>query len=831
MSVLVSGGRRVLAQLAVMGLLAGGVLGAPPPSSLDRRAVLDKYCVSCHNQRLQTAGLQLETLDVDHVGANAAVWEKVVRKLRAGAMPPPGLPRPDQATYDALASQLESSLDHASATAPNPGRTDPLRRLTRAEYQNTIRDLLDLDIDVTSLVPADTSDRNGFDNMAGVLSVSPVLLQRYVSAAHKISRLALGIAPSGPTIDTYSIPITTPQDDQMSEDLPFGSRGGIAIHHLFPVDGEYELKIHLQTNYVGFIRGLLSAHQLEIRLDGTRLQTFHAGGAAPGKEAPASYEGNIFGSPEWERYMRNSDEGMRVRLPVRAGSRLVQVAFPRENFAAEGIAQPKEFGFPLAADARRDANPLIETVQISGPFKVTGPGDTPSRRRILACHPPNAAGEEACAVKILSKLASAAYRRPLMATDVAVLRTFYREGRAEGGFENGIQAGLERILSAPDFLFRIERDPSGGAPDTPYRISDLELASRLSFFLWSSIPDQPLLDAAASHRLNNPEVLNQQVRRMLADPRAHALVDNFFGQWLQLRDLRNVLVDPVTFPDFDDGLRKAFEQETELFLENQLREDHNVTDLVTANYTFLNEKLARHYGVPNVYGSRFRRVALDPASERGGLFGQGSILTVTSYPTRTSPVLRGKWLLANILGTPVPPPPPNVPALPEKSKTGKPASVRELLEQHRGSAVCAGCHSQMDPLGFALENFDAIGRWRTANEAGAPLDSSAQLANGTEFSGVRGLRSILMRHPEQLARTITEKLLTYALGREMEYYDMPAVRGIAQDAAANDYRWSAIITGIVRSAPFQMRRSGGDAVQTAAADDVGKLKTNRRSIQ
>jgi len=816
--------------LAVLIILSGSLLGQTPSAAADRRQVLDKYCVSCHNQRLQTAGLQLEAVDVEHVGGNAAVWEKVVRKLRSGAMPPPGLPRPDQATYDTLASQLESALDHAAAAGPNPGRTDPLHRLTRAEYQNAIRDLLDLDLDVAPLVPADTSDRNGFDNMEGVLSVSPALLQRYVSAAHKISRLALGIAPSGPTVDTYMIPITASQDDQMSEDLPFGSRGGIAIHHLFPVDGEYELKIHLQTNYVGFIRGLLSSHQLEIRLDGQRLNTFQMGGHAPGKEAPASYEGNIFGSTEWENYMRGADSGMKVRLPVHAGPRLIQVTFPRETWEPEGVAQPKLFGFPLAADARRDTNPSIETVQISGPYQVTGPGDTPSRRRILACHPANAAGEEACAVKILSKLAGVAYRRPLTASDVAVLRKFYTDARAQGSFESGIQAGLERILSAPDFLFRIERDPPASVPDTPYRISDVELASRLSFFLWSSIPDQPLLDAAASHRLSNPEVLKQQVRRMLADPRAHALVDNFFGQWLMLRDLRNVLVDPVTFPDFDDGLRQAFERETDLFIESQLREDRSVTDLVSADYTFLNEKLARHYGIPNIYGSRFRRVTLDPDSERGGLFGQGSILTVTSYPTRTSPVLRGKWLLANILGTPVPPPPPNVPALPEKSKSGKPASVRELLEQHRDSAVCAGCHSQMDPLGFALENFDAIGRWRTTSEAGTPLDSSAKLANGTEFNGVRGLRSILMSHREQLARTIAEKLLTYGLGREMEYYDMPAVRGIAQSAAATDYRWSSIIVGIVESAPFQMRRSAGGAaaVQTAG---VAESKTNRRSTQ
>jgi hypothetical protein len=782
------------------------------------RGTLDAYCVSCHNQRLRTGGLALDTVDVGNVGAEPAVWEKVARKLRAGAMPPPGNRRPPQATYDVLIASLESALDRHAAAVVNPGRTEALRRLTRTEYHHAIRDLLDLDVDVTTLLPGDAADRNGFDNMAGVLSISPALLQRYVSAAHKISRLAIGTAPIGPSVESFTVPISVVQDDRLNEDSPFGSRGGLAVRYNFPVDGEYEIAIKIQTNYVGYLRGMLSSHEVELRLDGARVRTFAVGGQAPGRPAPASYEGNIFGSTEWEDYMHNADRHLRARLPVRAGPRLIGVAFPRERWSPEGVNQPRAFGFALAVDAMPDTNPALGSIEISGPYEVSGPGDTPSRRKVFVCRPAREAEEKPCADRILARLARLAYRRALTDADVEVLQKFFAQARERGSFDEAIGAGIERILSAPDFLFRIERDPAASTPGQPYRLSGYELASRLAFFLWSSLPDDQLLDVAASGRLDDPKVLKQQVERMLADERSKALVDNFFGQWLTLRGVRTHYPDPGTFPEFDDGLREAFERETDLFITSQLREDRSLVELLTADYTFLNERLARHYGISGVYGSRFRKVTLGEGHYRGGLLGHGSVLMVTSYPTRTSPVLRGKWLLENVLGTPPPPPPPNVPALPERGEGGKPATVRALLEQHRSNPICASCHAQMDPLGFALENFDAVGAWRTS-DAGAPIDPSGAMADGTKLQGLAGLRSVLGGRREQFARTVAEKLLTYALGREVEYYDMPAIRAVTRAAAADGYRWSSVIMEIVRSVPFQMRRPGDGepAASTVAA--------------
>jgi mono/diheme cytochrome c family protein len=780
------------------------------------RKVLDTYCVTCHNSRLKTAGVALDAIDVAKVPEGAEVWEKVVRKLRAGAMPPPGRPRPDQATYDAFASYLETSLDRSAEARPNPGRTETFHRLNRSEYQNAIRDLLAVDVDVSALLPADAADEHGFDNMAGVLSVSPALLERYISVARTISRRALGLPP-GLAIETYTVPLNLMQDDRVSEELPFGSRGGLAVRHNFPVDGEYAIKIRLQTNYVGYARGLDEAHRIELRLDGVRVREFPIGGGAPGSPAPASYEGNIFGAPEWENYMQHADEGLEVRIPVKAGPHVVAVAFPRELWHPEGVLQPRQSGFALAINADPDGNPALGGIDIAGPYAVSGPGDTPSRRRILSCVPKTAAAEEACAKQILTKLARRAYRRTVTDADLQTLLDFYKDGRREGGFENGLQVAMERILAAPDFLFRIERDPVNAAPGTLYRISDLELASRLSFFLWSSIPDDELLDAALKQKLKDPKVLRLQVRRMLADPRSKALVDNFVGQWLYLRNIRTVIPDPGEYPEFDDSLREAFERETALFVESQIVEDRSVVELLSANYTFVNERLARHYGIPGVYGSRFRKVTLPSPEQRGGLLGHGSLLTVTSYPNRTSPVLRGKFLLENILGAPTPPPPPDVPSLPERGEGGKAASVRDRLEMHRKNPVCSVCHSQMDPLGFALENFDAIGSWRTIGEGSSPIDASASLPSGTKFSGLEGLRSVLLSRRDQFVRTVTEKLLMYALGRPVEYYDLPVTRKVVRDAAPNDYRWSAIVEGVVTSAPFQLRISDPGESQPPAA--------------
>jgi len=773
----------------------------------DPRALLDRYCVTCHNERLRTAGLALDTMDVTNVSAGAEVWETVIRKLRMGAMPPPGRPRPDQPAYHAFRSYLESSLDRAAAANPNPGRTEAVHRLNRAEYQNAIRDLLALEIDVAALLPADDADQHGFDNIAEVLSVSPLLLDRYMAAARKISRLAVGSPPTGPAIETYRVPILLLQDDRLSEDLPFGSRGGSAIRHYFPVDGEYTIRIRLQRNYVEYIRGLGTPHQLEIRLDGTRIKQLTVGGEAPGNAAPASYAGNIDGSLDWEQYMLHADEGLEVRLPVKAGPRVVGVTFVRKLSESEGVLQPRQTGFPLAVDERYDGNAAVDSVTIGGPYTVEGSGDTPSRLKIFVCRPERGRDEEACAGKIFSTLARRAYRRPVTAADVDVLLSFYLSGRRQRDFDAGIQSALARLLVDPDFLFRIERDPPRAASSTAYRVSDLELASRVSFFLWSSIPDDELLEVAASGKLKEPKVLGEQVRRMLADARSKTLVENFTGQWLVLRNLRSVSPDPNVFPDFDENLRTAFQRETELFVDSVLGEDRSVVDLLTADHTFLNERLARHYGIPKVYGNRFRRVTLT-GGQRGGLLGHGSLLTVTSYPNRTSPVLRGKWVLESILGTPPPPPPPDVPGLPDRGEGGRPASVRERLEQHRKNPACAVCHAPMDPLGFALENFDAIGAWRTSSEARAPIDTSAALPDGTKFQGLGGLRGVLVTHREQFVGALTEKLLAYALGRGVEYYDQPAIRKIIRDAALDDYRWSSIVSGIVQSTTFQMRRSG-----------------------
>ena len=779
------------------------------PSVSAHRALLNRYCAGCHNEKLRTADLTLDTMDVDQVSAEAEVWESVVRKLRAGAMPPVGMPRPDRATLNSFTTYLETELDRAVAANPNPGRPAD-HRLNRAEYANAIRDLLAMKVDVESLLPTDNAGY-GFDNIGDVLSISPLLMERYMLVAGKISRLAIGDPNMRPAGETYEVSDEFIQEDRMSEDLPFGSRGGIAIHHLFPSDGEYTISVRLHKNLDGYIRGIRDAHRLDVRLDGARIKLFTIGSEIRGRSGPifsANQNPEYRGDLEQVGYEFTADEALEVRFPAKAGTRLVGVAFLKQTAKPVGILTPRL----LLSDIEhyKGGDPAVESVTITGPYGANGLGDTPSRRKVFVCSPTGTADEEPCARKILTTLARRAYRRPVTEEDVQELLSLYHVGRNEGSFEAGIQMALEGILAGPEFLFRVEHDPANVAPGTAYPVSDLELASRLSFFLWSSIPDDELLSLAERGQIKDPAVMEQQVRRLLADSRSKALVENFAGQWLYLRNMRSVSPDPDEFPEFDDELREAFRQETELLFESMLREDRSVLDLLNADYTFVNERLARHYQIPNVYGSRFRRVSLVDEGRRG-LLGQGSILTVTSYANRTSPVVRGKWVLEQLLGIPPPPPPPDaVTTLDETGEDGEALTMRQQMEQHRADPVCSACHNLMDPIGFALENFDAVGKWRSSSPfvgADAPIDASGMLYEGSKFQDVAGFREVLLSHPGQFARTVTEKLLTYALGRGLEYTDAPTVREILRQTAPGDYRWSSLISSIVQSTPFQMRRS------------------------
>lgn len=793
--------------------------GAPP--AVSSRAVLDKYCVSCHNQRLKVAGLTLDTMDVDEVGRTADVLEKVASKFRTREMPPPGRPRPDRDTYGAMVSRIETALDRAAAAKPNPGRV-AVHRLNRVEYANAIRDLLGLEVDSRSLLPADDSNQESFDNIASVLSVSPVLLEGYLSAASRVSRLAVGDPAMAPVVDTYQIPKALVQDDRTRDDLPFGSQGGTVIRHHFPVDGEYTVKVLLRRELYYYIIGMGDPHQMEIRLDGTLLKRFSVGGEGKGRAAAESFIGQNQGDPEWEVYMQTADAGLEVRIPVKAGTRDVAVSFVRQYYEPAGILQPPQHGFARATNELYYGHPAVDTVLIGGPYSALGPGDTPSRRRVFVCRPKDSRATEPCATQILSTLARRAYRRPVTEKDLGRLLSSYEAGQAEGGFEVGIQYGLERMLASPSFLFRIEQKPANQAPGTTYRLSDLDVASRLSFFLWSSIPDDELLDVAIRGKLGDPAVLARQVRRMLGDPRSQALVDNFATQWLSLGKLAGIVPDVDVYPDFDENLREAMQQETRRFIGSQLREDRSVMELLTANYTFVNERLAEHYGIANIYGNHFRRVTLEDG-KRGGVLGHASTLTATSYPNRTSPVLRGKWVLANLLGAPPPPPPADVPPLKDAGEGGQPLSVRDRMEEHRKNPACASCHQRMDPVGFSLENFDGLGRWRSVSD-GAPIDAVATLPDGTQFQGLNGLRTLLVSHPEEFVRTLGEKLLSYAIGRVIEYHDLPAVRQIARESATKNYRWSSLVSAIVRSTPFTMGivqdAPSEERVQTAPEHDT-----------
>jgi cytochrome c553 len=804
-------------------------------------AVLKQYCVTCHNERLKSGGLVIDPADVSSVGTSADRWEKVVRKLRTQSMPPPGAPRPDAASYDRVAAFLETELDRAEAARPHLGKLPLTHRLSRTEYRNAIRDLLALEslpreVSIDYLLPPDNIS-SGFDNIADLLFISPSSMERYLDAARKISRLAIGDPAMPVMVNIHRLDPEHPQDERV-DDLPFGTRGGIAVRSEFPVDGTYIVKVDV---------GAAQGHELEILVDGARVARRSLGGGrgAPAVDAPP-------GQPDPSDPDPTPPSVAGPALPGR-GAGPVDAAGGAGSARAGGgaaagrgrgaVAAPLEFPLTLKAgpkligvtfvqrtEARdestlrprmrsRGTQPAISSVTISGPYNVTGRGDSPSRRRIFVCKPSSVAEELPCARRILSTLVRRAYRRPVNDTDLRDLLPFYERGRKEGvpagasaqagSFDLGIQRALERLLVSSQFLFRIEREPSDVAPGAAYRVSDLELASRLSFFIWSSIPDDELLDAAVAGRLKDSKVLEQQVRRMLADSRSESLVTNFAAQWLYLRDIAAKQPDEILFADFDETLRTAMQRETELFISSVFHENRSVLDLLRADYTFLNERLARHYGVPNIKGSYFRRVTFPEGSVRGGLLGQGSVLTITSYSTRTSPVLRGKWVLENLLSAAPPPPPADVPSLKTETAPGKPLTLREAMTQHRAAPSCAGCHARMDPIGFAMENFDAIGRWRE-RDGQQPIDATGVFPEGTKFDGIPGLKKELLRQPEQFVSTVAERLLMYALGRNLQYYDAPTVRAVMREGESANYTLASLVLGIVKSRPFQMREAGGE---------------------
>ena len=761
------------------------------------RALLDRYCVACHNERLKTGGVMFDQVDISRVAEHRELLEKVVRKLRSGQMPPQGRPRPEQSAVTAFVTALEAELDNVGAAAPNPGRVAS-HRMNRTQYVNAVRDLLALELDGEALLPSDMAGF-GFDNNAAVLAMTPALMDRYITAATKVSRLAVGTLENRPAIQTYRLPTGTRQEARMGEDLPFATHGGLAARHAFSLDGDYLFKIRLQRGDVGgTIRGNIAEREyhVELRIDHSLVERLTVGARFEG-QVKYTLSGGGIAPPDDDLvhqrialYNQTADEDMEVRLPVKAGTRLVSAAFTNvAPSASRGVGDNMVAG--------------VQSLEIHGPYGGEIPEETPSRQRIFVCRPSGPDDQEPCARTIMSTLARRAYRRPVTDADLRPLMDIYEIGRAAGGFEAGIARGLEALLSMPAFLMRAEADPVDARPGNIYRISDVELASRLASFLWKSIPDEELLDAATRGELRDPDVLAQQTRRMLADRRAVRWMNDFLGQWLQIRNLETIVPDPLRFPGYDTTLREALIKETELFFESQVREDRSALDLLRADYTFLNARLAGHYGVPDVYGSHFRRTPVtDPA--RHGLLGHGSVLTTTSYADRTSVVLRGKWVLETLLGAPPPPPPAAVPPLPENDGKSEPTSLRERMEQHRSNPVCASCHATMDPLGFALENFDAIGRWREDDE-GAPIDSAITW-RGTDIDSPGTFREALLRQGEgELVQTITEKLLTYALGRGVDYLDAPTVRHIVRDAARDDYRWSSLVLGIVESTPFQQR--------------------------
>ena len=768
---------------------AGGqTTAANPKPGATPADVVQKYCITCHNDRLKTAGLTLASLDITHPSARAETWEKVIRKLRTRAMPPAGAPRPDADAYDSLAEYLETSIDRDAVAAPHIGKLALVHRLSRTEYQNAIRDLLAIDalpkeIDYSLLLPADNA-ASGFDNLADLLFMSPAIMERYLDAAEKISRLAIGDTHAPVLVNRYRLHPEQWQGARV-DDLPWGTRGGLSAHSDFPADGEYVIKVDLVVpqadTHQEAVTGPVQTHQIEISVDGARMAIAPVGQPSRGRgRAPAG--------------------PLEFKVPISAGPHLVGVTFlARDEVRDELTLRPRMRG--------RGPEPAVSLVTISGPYGAKSSGDSPSRRRIFSC----ATRDDVCAKKILLSLTRRAYRRPTTEADIEALLPFYEKGRAESGFDTGIERALERLLVSPQFLFRVEREPAGISSGRTFSVSDVELASRLSFFLWSSIPDEQLLNAAAQGQLHTPAVLEREVRRMLLDDRSRSLVTNFAEQWLFVRDIEAKQPDGLIFPDFDESLRSAMRKETDLFLDSVLRpggdarNDPSVVELLTANYSFINERLAKHYGIPNVQGSDFRRVTFPPGSPRGGLLGQGSILTLTSYATRTSPVVRGKWVLENLLSAAPPPPPPNIPALKtEGSEPGKTLTMREAMTRHRANPSCAGCHARMDPIGFAMENFDAVGRWRD-HDNGSDIDASGRFPDGTAFDGMTGLKKTLLTEKDQFVDTLAEKLLMYALGRNLQYYDQPWVRQIVRESASSNYSFASLIAGVVKSAPFELR--------------------------
>ncbi len=782
---------------------------AQAPAGEPSRALLDRYCVTCHNDRLQTAGLALDTVDIERVAEHAPVLEKVVRKLRSGQMPPEGRPRPDAAAVDTFLTALEAALDRESAATPDPGRVAS-RRLNRVEYVNAIKDLLDLEVDGAELLPSDMAGF-GFDNNADVLAMTPSLMTRYIAAATKVSRAAIGSLDNRPMMQVYDVGFEE-RDVRVNEDMPFSTLGGLSQRHMFPLDGEYIFAVRLKRNAtVETIEGIEEdAHQIELRVDHKLITRWDIGGRFPGPDPGvliAVPEDDVEGQRLHE-YRMTADDALEIRVPIEAGQRLVSVAFTDSAPSPHGLR----------------GQPGIDKLFISGPFEGTVPADTASRQRIFTCHPADDAGtdvQEACAREIITTLARRAYRRPVTDADVDPLVAVYRDGNTERDFDFGVELALEALLSMPEFLMRIYEEPLDLDPSEPYRLNDLELASRLSFFLWRSIPDDELIDLAAAQQLSEPDVLSGQIRRMLEDERASRFMNDFVGQWLQIRNINEQAPDGALFAQFNDTLRRAMVEETQLFFESQVRADRPIQELLTADYSFLNEQLARHYGMEGIYGSRFRRVDWTD-DRRHGLLGHASLLTVTSYANRTSVVLRGKWVLETLLGAPPPPPPPNVPPLEEDEAGAAPTSLREKMEQHRRNPVCATCHTEMDQLGFAMEHFDAIGQWRETDR-GADIDATIEWA-GRTIDSPRTFREALVAKGDEFERTVVEKLLTYALGRGVDYYDAPTIRGIVRDLAGSDYRWSAIIEGVVTSMPFQMRRAADPADQPAAtaAADAGQ---------
>ena len=788
------------------GQTTAGTLPAPPA----QLALIDKYCVGCHNDKLKSGGLSLakleQTLAAGHLSDGAEDWEKVILKLRSGMMPPPGLPRPDAPTVKSFATALEEAIDRASASRPNPGRP-ALHRLNRTEYANSVHDLLDLDVDAASLLPADDMS-HGFDNMAEVLNISPSLMDGYISAAGKISRLAVGDPKMKAVVETYHRTQTFSQMRHV-DGTPFGTRGGIAQIHNFPADGEYIIKTTLVFTTNTFVFGSTSkGEQLEVAINGERVALFDF-------------------NPE----MRVDQDLRTPPIKVKAGPQLVSAAFVKKSEGPlESYVQPLERSLGDSASGSVPglaSLPHVRDMGINGPYNATGVSETPSRRKIFICRPAIATDELPCAKKILSALARRAYRQSVTDTEVEELLSAYQAGRNQGDFESGIRMALQTILAHPEFVFRFERTPANVAPGANYRISDFELASRLSYFLWSTAPDEELIALAAQGKLHEPTVLEKQARRMLADPKSRSLAENFAGEWLYLRNLKTLQPDVYLYPDSDDNLFQSMRKETELFFDSFVREDRDIAGMLNANYTFVDERLAKHYGIPNVLGNEFRRVTLTDEN-RFGLLGQGSILSVTSYANRTSPVVRGKWVMEQILGVTAPPPPPNVPPLAENKEGAKPRSVRERMEAHRANEPCASCHKLMDPIGFSLENFDAVGAWRT-NDNGYRIEASGQLYDGAKLDGPVSLRNALVGRSDLFVRSFTVKLLTYALGRGVEYYDMSSVRSIERESARNNNHFSSFVLGIVKSAPFQMTRApeaapltDGLAASTGSAGEQGK---------